>query len=63
MRKTFFRPLKRAHGIAHIQNPQLKAGGYVSYDGYAADYRTAISALRLYTRSSPLSRTESQLPR
>jgi hypothetical protein len=35
--KASFRPLKRAHEIVHIKNPQLNAGGYGSYGGFAAD--------------------------
>jgi hypothetical protein len=35
--KGFFRPLKRAHDIVNIKTPQLNAGGYGSYGGFAAD--------------------------
>jgi hypothetical protein len=41
-RKLFFRPLKRAHDLCSPENPRLKAVGYGSYAGYAAEFNWAV---------------------
>jgi hypothetical protein len=56
---VIFRPLKRAHESPAACFPQLKAGGYGSYAGYAD--RTELSGISGWFDASPRVRDVSRV--